>query len=209
MTHATLAEQRTISPPHGNAIIDAIELDDRGLVVRAQAGDAHAFGLLLRRYERRLLAVARRAAGGEAEPEDVVQDAALKAWTAIGRFDPDRPLAPWLFTVTVRVARTHRGRHRRRRLLLLRAPQPANRDATGPAPTEDSIWSVVDACLPPQQRIALWLRYGERLDAPAIAAALDTNATAVRAVLARARRSLRRHLEQQGAIDDGREPHDA
>jgi RNA polymerase sigma-70 factor (ECF subfamily) len=59
-----------------------------------------AFGELVRRYQSAVFNVAYRLVGSRSEAEDAAQDTFLKAFRAIDRFDPDRPLAPWLKRIT-------------------------------------------------------------------------------------------------------------
>ena len=45
--------------------------------------------------------------------EDATQETFMRAWNAAERFDPDRPLAPWLLTIARRTALdVHRREHR-------------------------------------------------------------------------------------------------
>jgi RNA polymerase sigma-70 factor, ECF subfamily len=47
--------------------------------------------------------------GDAADAEDVAQEALIRAYRAIDRFDPQRPVKPWLLTITANLAR-NRGR---------------------------------------------------------------------------------------------------
>jgi len=70
--------------------------DERDLVIRAQRGDVEAFGQLVRCHQSAVYNVAYRLTGNRQDAEDAAQEAFLKAFRAFDRFDPDRPLAPWL-----------------------------------------------------------------------------------------------------------------
>ncbi|MEM0983473.1 MAG: sigma-70 family RNA polymerase sigma factor [Planctomycetota bacterium] len=165
---------------------------DGALVRRAQAGDTAAFGQIVTQYERRVLALARRTVGtGSADPEDIAQEVFLKAWRAIGRFDPDRPLDPWVMTIAVRVARTHGARERRRRMFRLNRHGDEQPQQNADTPATDDLWSRIDRLLPLEERLALWLRHGEQLGSNAIAAALGKSDAAVRQMISRAHAKLR------------------
>lgn len=104
--------------------------DERALVVRSRAGDHDAFAALVRRHQ----AVALRVAGLFApahEVEDACQEAFVKAYRALGRFDPQRPFRPWLLAIVANEARS-RGRQSRRVAQLL------ERAASRPPPAIDS-----------------------------------------------------------------------
>jgi RNA polymerase sigma-70 factor, ECF subfamily len=77
------------------------EIDDAALAARVRAGDAGAFELLMRRYNRRLYRVARAMLRDAAEAEDALQDAYLAAFQSIGNFRGDASLATWLSRVVV------------------------------------------------------------------------------------------------------------
>lgn len=92
---------------------DEQEPADDYLMARAAAGDAHAFGCLVRRHERRLLGFARRllaAAEPDAAP-DVVQETFLRLWRGRNRYQPQDRLAHLLLRIARRVCldRARRG----------------------------------------------------------------------------------------------------
>lgn len=70
--------------------------DDAQLVRRIVAGDLAAFELLMRRHNRRLYRLARATLRNDAEAEDALQDAYLKAFKALAQFRGDATLATWL-----------------------------------------------------------------------------------------------------------------
>lgn len=72
------------------------EADERDLVKRAQSGDIDAFGVLVRAHQSAVFNVAYRMIGSRHDAEDVAQEVFLRAFRAFGRFDPERPLRPWL-----------------------------------------------------------------------------------------------------------------
>lgn len=74
--------------------------DERELVVHAQRGDVEAFGELVRRHQSAVYNVAYRMTGSRSEAEDLAQESFLRAFRAFDRFDPERPLRPWLKRIT-------------------------------------------------------------------------------------------------------------
>jgi RNA polymerase sigma-70 factor (ECF subfamily) len=74
--------------------------DERDLVIRAQRGDVEAFGELVRCHQSAVYNVAYRMVGNRRDAEDLAQEAFLRAFRAFDRFDPDRPLRPWLKRIT-------------------------------------------------------------------------------------------------------------
>lgn len=173
--------------------------EDAALVRRARAGDEGAFGQLVRRYENRVLALSRRATRTRQDAEDVAQETFLRVWRALERFDTARPFAPWLLTIAVRTARSHAAREHRKRMIGLKLAEPAP-PPIEPATADGTIWEEVDRLLPLTTRLALWLKHGEKLASPAIAAAIGKSETATRAIISRAHRTLRESLDKE-ALD--------
>lgn len=78
--------------------------DERALILAAQRGRIEAFDELVRRHQRRAYVVARSIVTTHEDAEDVVQDAFLHAWKAIGRFLPDQAFAAWLHRIVANAA---------------------------------------------------------------------------------------------------------
>lgn len=88
-------------------------LDDAALVARCRAGDAAAWAALVQRYQRLVLAVARRAGLDGHEAADVFQTVFSRLVQHLSRIvDPGR-LQAWIVTTTKREAQLQRRRGRR------------------------------------------------------------------------------------------------
>jgi RNA polymerase sigma-70 factor (ECF subfamily) len=84
-----------------------IEDDDAGFVARCRKGDTEAFSFLVRRHQKKMLNTAYRMIGDYEEACDVVQDAFLSAYRAIGKFRGDARFSTWLCGIVLNHARTH------------------------------------------------------------------------------------------------------
>lgn len=91
------------------------ELDETELVRRAQQGDREAFRAIMQRGNQRLFRVARGVMRDDAEAEDVVQEAYMRAFTKISAFRGDSSIFTWLTRITLNEAN---GRLRRRRRMV-------------------------------------------------------------------------------------------
>jgi RNA polymerase sigma-70 factor (ECF subfamily) len=74
------------------------------LVVRAQQGDADAFAALVTPVKAQVRSVVRRMVGHPEDSEDILQDALLKAWHAVGSFGERSSFATWLTSIATRTA---------------------------------------------------------------------------------------------------------
>ena len=182
-----------MTPPH-----DHRDLTDAELAKRAADGSAEAFAELVARYETRLFSYLRRFQRCRSDAEDVTQEAFIRAWRFIDRYDARYAFSTWLFTIASRCSMNLSRDHRKRSTAPLNSDTPALR----PSPERQTldreqsatIWSVAEEVLTEEQRAALWLRYVEQLPMADIAAVLDKNVVAVRVMLHRAKQRLRRAL---------------
>jgi RNA polymerase sigma-70 factor, ECF subfamily len=97
----------------GTAITPSLDnLDDMALVERAKRQDGAALRLIMERHNRRLYRMARSILRDDAEAEDVVQEAYLRAFTHLDSFRGEARLATWLTRIALNEAL---GRLRNRR----------------------------------------------------------------------------------------------
>ena len=88
---------------------------DVDLVRRARSGDRAAQEKLAQRYRRSMYILALQLMGNHDDAMDVVQDALVRFFTTIKRFDLGRPLKPWLYQIVRnRAVDLHRRRKVRR-----------------------------------------------------------------------------------------------
>ena len=78
--------------------MDASDAQD---VTLAQAGDETAFRRLVERHSRSVFQLAFRLTGNESDAEDIVQDAFLKAYRELKRFEARSSFKTWLHRITV------------------------------------------------------------------------------------------------------------
>ncbi|SRR6266481_343139 len=79
--------------------------DEEGaLVVAAKSGDGHAFEILIERYQRRVLAVARRFTRIREDAEDIVQQSLQKAFVHLHKFEGKSCFSTWLTRIAINEA---------------------------------------------------------------------------------------------------------
>lgn len=184
--------------------------DDATLAGRAAEGDDTAFGVLVRRHTPRMYRVALRIVGSPAEAEDVVQEAWLAAWRALGGFRGESAVSTWLYRVVTNSALAHL--RRRRPTVSLDDPEPAGKStvdsallaAAEPGPEGRVVRAEeVDAVLRAigrlelSQRVPLVLRELEGLSYEEVAEVLGVNVGALRSRLHRARVALLAELRSR------------
>lgn len=71
------------------------------LVARAKAGEPQAFDALVRRYRKRIFALALHLSGSESEADDIVQDVFIRAFRALDQFEGRSEFFTWVYRLTV------------------------------------------------------------------------------------------------------------
>ncbi len=138
------------------------------------------------------------------DPDDAVdatQDVFVRAFERWDRYDPQRPLRPWLHAITSRLALDRLRRRRVRRLAIPAlgheaASQPgpySGGDPAGAVTRHESIEAAL-AALQPIPRAAVLLRHRYGYDYSEIGAFLGLSTSNVGAVLSRAHAALRARL---------------
>src|SRR5688500_12536610 len=93
---------------------------EQDLVARARAGDPAAIEAVMRRHNRALYRTARAILRDDAEAEDVVQEAWLRAFAALATFRGDSSLGTWLTRIAANEAlMRRRGRVRDARVVSI------------------------------------------------------------------------------------------
>jgi RNA polymerase sigma-70 factor (ECF subfamily) len=84
------------------------------LVAQAKAGDQRAFEALVRRYRKRIFALALHITGSASEADDIAQEVFLKAFRALGEFEGRSQFFTWVYRMAVnRSLNAKRDRARR------------------------------------------------------------------------------------------------
>lgn len=156
---------------------------------------------LCRTYAERVFRFAAMVAHGNAEADDIAQEALLKAIRKLDAYDPSRgSIETWLWRIVVNAARDA-GRGARRRLALWeRLTQLPGQGESVESIVLDRISDarLLEAVrrLPPRARTLIALRYGAGLDHAATGAAVGISAAAATMAVRRALHTLRTRLEE-------------
>jgi RNA polymerase sigma-70 factor (ECF subfamily) len=181
------------------------------LVSRAAAGDGAAFEVLMRRHNQLLFRTARSILKSDAEAEDVVQEAYLRAWRALSSFRAESRLSTWLLRIVTNEALSRLRRPTMQIIPLgtaMISPDPGTQAAlTDPAdrgPEQAALRGQVREMmekridlLPEVYRTVFMLRAVEEMSVEDVAQALDIPEATVRTRFFRARSLLREGLASE------------
>lgn len=171
------------------------------VLARARQGDGDAFRALVEGHSRSVFRLAYRMTGNEQDAEDVVQEAFLRAYKQIGRFESRANFGTWLYRIvancSVDLMRAKQARHDQiRGDSLDDAGDLPAADGPGPermaqsAEIEDRVQQAL-AALSPLERAAFTLRHYEGRSIDEISAALDLGTSAAKHSVFRAVKKLR------------------
>jgi len=176
---------------------------DQVLVERVQAGDKHAFDLLVIKYQSRIINVINRYLRDPVESMDLAQEAFIKAYRALPNFRGESAFYTWLYRIAINTAKNFLVAQSRR-------PPGSDIEATdaeqfeGPSALKETatpesmllrdeiqkvIFSAIET-LPDDLRTAITLRELEDMSYEEIAEAMDCPIGTVRSRIFRAREAI-------------------
>src|SRR6266567_6530249 len=198
-----------------------------GPLKAARAGDRDAFGRLVEPFRRELHAHCYRMLGSYADTEDALQDALLRAWRGLPRFEGRSSLRSWLYRIATNACLRAIERAPRRVLPIDYAPAADPHDDLAEAVNEpvwlepypdgdlgleglvgpDARYEQREAVelafiaalqhLPARQRAVLVLRDVLGFSAKEVAETLETSVPAVNSALQRARKAVDERTPEQ------------
>jgi RNA polymerase sigma factor (sigma-70 family) len=182
-------------------------ISDMYLVAAAKDGDHQAYAELCRRHSKQILRTVLRITRDVADAEDTLQEALLKAYIHIGRFDGRSAFSSWLTRIAINSALTLLRKKRSQPVYSLESGSDVD-DFKLPEPMETS-YNPEESCiqnafkdeldhairyLSPTLRAVVQIRYREDASGSEIAKILGICESTVKSRLSRARSKLRRHL---------------
>jgi RNA polymerase sigma-70 factor (ECF subfamily) len=176
-------------------------------IARARDGDDEAFQEVVKAFQGPVFNLCFRMLGNAQEAEDAAQEAFLKAYRNMKRYDPDRKFSNWILSI----ASNHCiDRLRRRRMQFISldewlprfenpAPNPGPEQLVADQEMQADVHQMLER-LGSTDRAAVILRYWYDYSYDEIADSLSLSVPAVKSRLHRARRFLAEQWSPQGAV---------
>jgi len=157
------------------------QLDDRQCICAVLSGEVNAYSAIVERYQKQIFNLLYRMTGSTADALDLSQEAFIKAYEQLHRFQQDKKFFPWLYSIAVNLAKNllRSNRSRAQRAGVDELEGCSNLDY--PQQQEEAMCNRLDnrllysamLQLPPDYREAIVLRYQEGLSMEDIASALQ------------------------------------
>ncbi len=171
------------------------------LIEQALHGDIDAWGEIVHRYRGAVYGVALGIVGNSADAEDAAQDAFIRAYENLHRYDRERKFSTWIFTITANLCKNQL----RRAKFQTRLDDSVEPNSTGADPEEsvarDERRELVQealAALDEKYRAPMVLRYYGELDYQDIAEILDLPEGTVKTRIHRAKEALKNWMTERG-----------
>ncbi len=186
--------------------------DEQTLLLQVRKGDEAAFALLVQRYQTAVFNVAYRMFGRRQDAEDAAQEAFLRAYRALDRFDVQRPFAPWIKRITTNLCLNWLESERVKPQLSAADLNPGKAEAptmdqwaqAAPGPEQvmvqqersDRLRRAI-LQLPPRYRAVIEYRHFQEMRYDEIAAVLARPLSSVKSDLFRARKLLAEKMKEE------------
>jgi len=203
-----------MSPTSLDLVKTAETLPDEEVVRRILQGETALFELIMRRYNQRLYRIARAILRDDAEAEDVMQDAYVRAYEHLAQFAGRSQFSTWLTRIAIHEALSRSQRRKRTEQFSARDSHEGIRDgevnvAADALNPEQQVsvselrgaLEVAILSIPEQYRLVLMMRDVEQLNTQETASALDLSEENVKVRLHRARAMVRKNLFARAGAD--------
>ncbi len=178
------------------------------LIAKATTGNKEAFSMLVEKYQKPVFSVCYRMLGTPTAAEDAAQEAFIRAYQALDRYDPDRSFATWILSIASNYS-IDQLRKKKVTILSMDSEKHAWLAPPDPGPSPEKVALVKEknalvqailADLPETDRAAVILQYWHDYSYEEIAETLDLSSSAVKSRLFRARKLMAEKWQEMQLI---------
>jgi len=178
------------------------------LIAEAKAGNKEAFSKLVEKYQKPVFSVCYRMLGTPTAAEDAAQEAFIRAYQALDRYDPERSFATWILSIASNYS-IDQLRKKKVTILSMDSDKHAWLAPPDPGPSPEKVALVKEknalvqailADLAETDRAAVVLQYWHDYSYEEIAETLDLSSSAVKSRLFRARKLMAEKWQEMQLI---------
>jgi RNA polymerase sigma-70 factor (ECF subfamily) len=192
-----------------------LKSEDRVLIERCLKGEERAFEELLNKYKAAVFSICYRMVRNRTDAEDLSQDAFIRTFSVLDRYDPSYPFSSWLFRITSNLCIDFLRRRRGDTISLDQPIAGAEGDIQRQLPagtvkpdremeTKEMMATLEEAItsLPEHYRIIVVLRHQEQMSYEEIAENLGIPLGTVKARIHRARNMIKEFFSKSGLYEE-------
>ena len=175
---------------------------DAELVTSCLDGDRDALREYVDRYQRMVFSLCYRMLGSYEDAEDVSQESVVRAVRALDRWDSERPMKPWLLTITANRCRTALMKRSRKPFPTDFSVEPGALDQN---PGRVDLAEELDLALKelsPEHRECFLLFHEHQLSCAEVGEVLGHPEGTIKTWLHRTRKKLAEILRQRGVVPE-------
>jgi len=178
------------------------------LIAEAKAGNKEAFSKLVEKYQKPVFSVCYRMLGTPTAAEDAAQEAFIRAYQALDRYDPERSFATWILSIASNYS-IDQLRKKKVTILSMDSDKHAWLAPPDPGPSpekvaldkeKNALVQAILADLAETDRAAVVLQYWHDYSYEEIAETLDLSSSAVKSRLFRARKLMAEKWQEMQLI---------
>jgi len=178
--------------------------EEAALVSRCLKGEAEAIGSLIQRFQDSVFGLCVRLLQNRHDAEDVSQEVFLRVFRSLKRWDPGRPLKPWVMGIAVNRCRTCLAQRQRQPDLVSYLEDTAQARAGQSASELTGEIHAAVAALRLEYRTTFVLYHEQGQPYDDIAGAMGKPVGTIKTWLHRARLEVLDHLRRKGLVDEVR-----
>lgn len=179
---------------------------DLQLIKQCQNGDQAAFKTLVEKHQAYAYTLAFRLLWQRQDAEDIVQEAFVRVWRHIGKFDLQKKFTTWLYQIVIRLCYDSlKARKRKNRIFQVKKLDP---DAFVPSENNDQnkekledLITVLET-LSPKQKLVFTLRDLHDFSIDQVASLTDLSTGSIKSNLYHARKTIRNQLTSDEVGND-------
>jgi RNA polymerase sigma-70 factor (ECF subfamily) len=177
-------------------------------IAAAKTGDKEAFSMLVEKYQKPVYSVCYRMLGTPTAAEDAAQEAFIRAYQALDRYDPERSFATWILSIASNYS-IDQLRKKKVTILSMDSEKHAWLAPPDPGPSpekatlereKNALVQNILAELNETDRAAVILQYWHDYSYEEIAETLDLSSSAVKSRLFRARKLMAEKWQEMQLI---------
>ncbi|MGK7391996.1 MAG: RNA polymerase sigma factor [Candidatus Cyclobacteriaceae bacterium M2_1C_046] len=173
------------------------QIDDNKIIDRVLSGDEEAYAVLVNKHKSYAYTIALKVVEIEEEAEEVAQDAFIKAYQNLNKFNREAKFSTWLYRIVFNTAISYKrkGKIKKESIEIVKYTHAADENVSSEHQDRKIFIARALEKLPPADKTVITLFYLKELSLDEIADITGMKSNAVKVKLHRARKKLAEELQ--------------